>query len=96
LRLTPALARTAFERLLVDVQILLDCGLVHGDLSAFNVLYANEVPRLIDLPQAVAIDETPDAWTLFFRDVDNLCRYAAKCGVEVDALDTALRLWQRR
>jgi RIO kinase 1 len=37
LRLAPALARAAFERLLVDVEILLDCGLVHGDLSAFNV-----------------------------------------------------------
>jgi len=96
LRLAPASARAAFERLLVDVRILLDCGLVHGDLSAFNVLYQNETPRLIDLPQAVAIDETPDTWSLFFRDIDNLCRYVGKCGVDVDALDTALRLWQRR
>lgn len=96
LRLPRETAQTAFERLLVDVQILLDCGLVHGDLSAFNVLYENDTPRLIDLPQAVEIDETPDAWTLFHRDIENLCRYAAKCGVEVDALDVALRLWSRR
>jgi RIO kinase 1 len=96
LRLDLDAATTAFEQLLRDVEILLDCGLVHGDLSPFNVLYENGRPRLIDLPQAVEIDATPDAWSLFVRDVDNLCRYVVKCGVEVDALDVALRLWRCR
>jgi len=89
-------ATRALERLLRDVEILLACGLVHGDLSAFNVLYLDDVPRLIDLPQAVRIDDAPDACSLFYRDIDNLCRYFTKCGVGTDALGIARRLWARR
>lgn len=96
LRLTPDEAGTVFERVIGDIEILLDCGFVHGDLSAYNVLYADAKPRLIDLPQAVRIDETPDAWSLFHRDVENLCRYVVKCGVDADAMDVALGLWGRR
>lgn len=96
LRLDKQAASHVFERLLGDIDILLACGLVHGDLSAFNVLYLDDEPRMIDLPQAVRINDAPDAWSLFFRDVDNLCKYFAKCGIENDALGLAMRMWQRR
>jgi RIO kinase 1 len=95
-RLPPQDAERVFALLLGDIEILLDCGFVHGDLSAFNVLYLDGRPRLIDLPQAVNIDEVSDAWSLFYRDVENLCRYVTKCGVAADPLDIALRLWGRR
>jgi RIO kinase 1 len=96
LHLDPAGAERAFASLVRDLEILVQCGLVHGDLSAFNVLYLDDAPRMIDLPQAVRIDDAHDAWTLFHRDVDNLCRYFAKHGVATDPIALAIRIWQRR
>ena len=88
-------ARRAFDAVLEDVEILLDCGLVHGDLSAYNILYHEERPRLIDVPQAVDATGPADAWTLFHRDVDNVCRHFARLGVESDAVGLAVGLWAR-
>lgn len=94
-RLTRAEAERALAAVLEDVKILLDCGLVHGDLSAYNVLYHQGRPRLIDLPQAVDTDGPADAWTLFHRDVDNVCSHFARQGVDVDSLGLAMKLWAR-
>jgi RIO kinase 1 len=94
IRLDPAEAERALASLTRDLEILLDCGYVHGDLSPYNVLYLDGAARMIDLPQAVRIDETPDAWILFHRDVDNLTRYFAKTGVMSDPIDLAARLWR--
>ena len=92
-----ALSREEAQRVLPlvlrDVEILLACGLVHGDLSAYNILYLDDTPRLIDLPQALRIDDADDPWPLFLRDMTNVCDYFIRRGVEVDALDVALRLW---
>jgi RIO kinase 1 len=95
-RLAPTDAADAFAQIVRDVEILLDCGFVHGDLSAFNVLYLHGRTRLIDLPQAMAIDDAPDPWSLLLRDLTNVCDHFRRRGHDVDALDLALRLWQRR
>ncbi len=95
LRLTPDDAQRAFAAVLEDVEILLDCGLVHGDLSAYNILYHDGRPRMIDLPQAVDVDGSADAWTLFHRDIDNVCGYFRRQGVDADPLDVAVKLWAR-
>jgi RIO kinase 1 len=95
IRLDRDAAAQALASLIQDLEILLDCGLVHGDLSPFNVLYLEGAARMIDLPQAVRIDETPDAWALFHRDVDNLVRYFAKCGWLSDTMHLVMRLWPR-
>src|SRR5262245_56361633 len=58
LHLEPEEAERVFTSLVRDLEILVQCGLVHGDLSAFNVLYLDDAPRMIDLPQAVRIDDT--------------------------------------
>ena len=94
-RLAPDETADAFAQIVRDVEILLDCGLVHGDLSAFNVLYLNGRTRLIDLPQAMAIDDAPDPWSLLLRDLTNVCDHFRRRGHDVDALDLALRLWPR-
>jgi len=88
-------AERAYEALLGDVSKLLECGLVHGDLSAYNVLYHEGRPRLIDLPQAVDLSGGVDGWALFYRDMENLAAYFARQGLKVDPLADALRLWQR-
>ncbi|HEX7035370.1 MAG TPA: RIO1 family regulatory kinase/ATPase [Pseudomonadales bacterium] len=99
----PPLAQVRLERaeadrvladLIRDVEILLDGGLVHGDLSAYNVLYQDGRPRMIDLPQAVDVDGPADAWALFYRDIDNLCGYFRRQGLDTDPLELAMRLWR--
>jgi RIO kinase 1 len=93
-RLEKEEAQRIFPIVVRDIEIMLACGVVHGDLSAYNVLYLDGTPRMIDLPQATRIDEAVDPWALFHRDVSNICEYFRKRGVEADALDIALRLWR--
>jgi RIO kinase 1 len=93
-RLSGTELESAWHAVHDDIEILLACGLVHGDLSAYNILYAGGRPRLIDLPQALAIDDAPDPWALFFRDVSNVCDWFNRRGMTLDALDVALRLWR--
>ena len=94
-QLTPDEAKATFGAVLRDMEILLDCGLVHGDLSAFNILYEKGRPTIIDLPQAVEVDAVADAWLLFYRDMENICSYFRRQGMILDTLDTATRLWSR-
>ena len=93
LRLSRDEAQRVLPMVIRDIEILLGCGYVHGDLSAYNILFLDDAPRLIDLPQALRIDDADDPWPLFLRDVTNVCDYFVRRGVEVDALDLALRLW---
>jgi RIO kinase 1 len=91
--LEPDAAREVFERLKRNVEILLDCHLVHGDLSAYNVLYAAGRPWVIDVPQSVDLFHRADGREYLFRDVANLGRYFAKYGLEMG--DFAERAWAR-
>ena len=88
-------ARRAYGAILQDVELLLANGLVHGDLSAYNVLYQEGRPRVIDLPQVVELDAATDAWTLFYRDLENIGSYFIRRGVQIDPLQDALRLWSQ-
>ena len=54
---------------------MLCAGLVHGDLSEFNVLVDQDGPVIIDLPQAVDAAGNNNAESMFARDVDNMTRY---------------------
>lgn len=88
-------AERAYRALLRDMEVLLSCGLVHGDLSAYNVLYLDGRPRLIDLPQVVEVGEAVDAWSLFVRDLENLGSYFRRQGAQVDPIREAVELWSR-
>lgn len=94
-RLSEPDAERAYGLLLDDLAIMLECGLVHGDLSAFNILYHQGKPRIIDLPQAVEVDEAVDGWTLFHRDLVNLAGYFERQGLTLDPLGDAIKLWGR-
>lgn len=91
--LTPEEARSALESLLRDVEDLLDLHLVHGDLSAYNVLWHAGRARMIDVPQALDLHGRPDGFAYFARDVANLERYFARYGLS--AGDFAARTWRR-
>ncbi|MGB9576964.1 MAG: serine protein kinase RIO [Candidatus Micrarchaeia archaeon] len=67
------------EMLLEDVRKMLRAGLVHADLSSFNVIMHKGEPYIIDLGQAVLL-EHPKARELLERDVHNLVNFFAKRG----------------
>lgn len=88
-------AEAIFERLIQNVEILLSRYVIHADLSAYNVLYRDGDVWIIDLPQAIDAIHHPRAFELFSRDVDRLCRYFVRQGVDVEPMGLSLELWQR-
>ncbi len=70
--LTPEEARGHHATLLAEVVRMLCAGVVHGDLSEFNILLAADGPVIIDLPQAVDAAGNNHAQRMLLRDVDNL------------------------
>ena len=88
-------AREQFGRTMKNVEILLACHRVHGDLSAHNILYWQDNVVLIDFPQAVDARFNSQAERLLHRDVENVCRYFAQFGVKSDPWRLASELWRR-
>jgi len=82
-----------YERVLQDVDLLLTNQRIHGDLSAYNILYWDGGISLIDFPQVVQPDSNPAAWTIFLRDVTRICQYFASQGYRRDARKLATDLW---
>ena len=64
-----------YDRLLGEVLRMLCAGVVHGDLSDFNVLVGADGPVIIDFPQSVDTAHNANARKLLLRDVDNLHRF---------------------
>ncbi len=79
-------ARTWHAQLIREVVVMLCAGMVHGDLSEFNILLAADGPVIIDLPQAVDAVNNNHAARLFERDVENLADYFGRFAPEL--LDT--------
>ncbi len=73
-----AQATRVFEHLLGEVVRMLCAGVVHGDLSDFNVLMSADGPVIIDFPQSVDAATNQNARKLLLRDVDNLKRFLAR------------------
>ena len=76
--MTAGEARGVFDRLLREVVRMLCAGVVHGDLSDFNVLMGASGPVLIDFPQWVDASRNQNARTLLIRDVDNLTDFLGR------------------
>ena len=83
---TPEQARAHHATLLTEVVRMLCAGVVHGDLSEFNILLAADGPVIIDLPQAVDAAGNNHAQRMLLRDVGNLSAYFGQTAPEL--LDT--------
>jgi RIO kinase 1 len=94
--LPPHRARPVFEALLENVELMLGLGCIHGDLSAYNVLYWEDLAVIIDFPQAVDPFKNPRAFALFDRDVTRLCQYFRKQGIEADPERLVRGIWARQ
>ena len=82
-----------YERVIRDIELLLTSQRIHGDLSAYNILYWDGDITLIDFPQVVQPDSNPAAWTIFLRDVTRICQYFASQGFRRDPRKLATDLW---
>lgn len=84
-----------FDHLLDAVFAMLSLDRVHGDLSAYNILYWEGTITLIDFPQVTDARSNPDARAIFARDVRRVCEYFARYGIRRDAASLAATLWDR-
>lgn len=88
-------ARLLFERVLHNIEIMLSNERVHADLSAFNILYWEGDIVLIDFPQAISPLENQNAFLIFERDLQRVCEYFIRQGIEADYRDLADKLWSK-
>ncbi len=84
-RLNPAELRSAFDQLVDGLTIMTTTGWVHGDLSAFNVLWWENELWFIDFPQALDFAANPNGLNYLHRDVENACAWFVQRGLDVDA-----------
>jgi len=76
-------ARRFHAGIMDDVVKMLSAGLIHGDLSEFNVLLGATGPVIIDLPQAVNASGNNSAASMLIRDVENMTRYFGRFAPEL-------------
>jgi RIO kinase 1 len=93
LELDSAEARSLFQRVLHNIEIMLAKEIVHGDLSAYNILYWQGEITLIDFPQAIDPRSNQDAFPIFVRDVTRICEYFMRQGVRSSPVKLAQGLW---
>jgi RIO kinase 1 len=93
--MTRAEAPGLFYRVLHNIELWLSQDRVHGDLSAYNLLYWNGAIKAIDFPQAVHPLLNDRAYELFERDITRVCEFWRGYGVREDAQRIATDLWVR-
>ena len=90
---SPELARETHQRLIAEVVRMLCAGIIHGDLSEFNILVAADGPVIIDLPQAVDAAGNNHAESMLKRDVTNLKNYFCQFAPELLTTNYADEIW---
>lgn len=86
-------AREYHGRMMMEIVRMLCAGLVHGDLSPFNVLIDGEGPVVIDLPQAVNAAGNNSAKMMLARDVNNMTAYFGQYDRSLLATQYADEIW---
>ena len=92
--LTEARALELHAMLLGQVVLMLCAGTVHGDLSEFNILLADDGPVIIDLPQAVDAAGNNQASAMLERDVDNLAHYFGRFAPQLIGTQYGKEIWR--
>lgn len=91
--LSPERARRDHALVIRDVVRMLCAGVIHGDLSEFNVLVDDKGPVIIDLPQAVDAAANNNAKAMFERDVRNMTQYYGQFAPELIKVPYAKEIW---
>ena len=86
-------ARAHHGMLLEQLVRMLSAGIIHGDLSEFNILMAADGPVIIDLPQAVDAAGNNHAKRMLLRDVENLRNFFGRFAPELLGTDYGNEIW---
>lgn len=87
-------AREYHAQMIVEIVRMLCAGLVHGDLSEFNVLVDHSGPVVIDLPQAVNAAGNNSARMMLTRDVNNMRDYFGQYAPDLLVTHYAEEMWE--
>ena len=93
LALGAEVARDYHRILIAQVVRMLCAGIIHGDLSEYNVLVDSHGPVIIDLPQAINASANNQAQQLLLRDVQNLAAYFGQFAPELLGTDYGNEIW---
>ncbi len=88
-------ARAHHATLIAEVVRMLTAGVIHGDLSEFNILLAADGPVIIDLPQAVDAAGNNHAQRMLLRDVQNLANFFGRFAPELLRTQYGAEIWSR-
>lgn len=91
--LQPQHARAMLQYLARQAALMLHAGIVHGDLSEYNVLIAWDGPVIIDLPQAIDASANRNAREVFLRDLDHLTRYLTRFAPDLARTEYGREIW---
>ncbi|MEJ7731333.1 MAG: PA4780 family RIO1-like protein kinase, partial [Polyangiaceae bacterium] len=87
-------AQAIYDLVIREVVRMLAVGVVHGDLSDFNVLVSGDTPVIIDFPQSVDTAKNTNARRLLIRDVDNLHRFLTRSVPTARRRPYAEEMWE--
>ena len=93
LALDAEVSRKYHRILIARVVRMLCAGIIHGDLSEYNVLVDSHGPVIIDLPQAINASANNQARQLLLRDVQNLAAYFGQFAPELLTTDYGNEIW---
>lgn len=91
--LTKTLAAKIFMDLLNQVVQMLCAGIIHGDLSHYNILLGRQGPVIMDFPQAINAEKNSNAARLFKRDINNITTYFSRFVPELSDTDYGSEIW---
>ena len=94
-RLDPDEAAGLFRETMRNIEIMLELGMIHGDLSAYNILYWEGEITLIDFPQVTDSRSNPHSFDILKRDIVRVCEYFESQGVRTEPERIMRRLWKR-
>ncbi len=87
-------ARPLLLEVLRNIEIMLQNGMIHGDLSAYNILYWDGEITLIDFPQVTDARVNSQAYKILQRDITRVCEYFEAQGVRSDANAIMYHMWK--
>lgn len=94
LKLTKAQALEYHRLMIAQIVLMLCAGLIHGDLSEYNVLAGSDGLVIIDLPQAVDAAGNNNAGRMLERDVANITAYFGRFAPELLATEYGKEIWK--
>jgi RIO kinase 1 len=94
-RMPKSQAPQVFKQVMGYIEVMLQNQIVHGDLSAYNILFWDDEPILIDFPQVVNSHANSNTYAILQRDIQRVCDYFKRYGIQADADKWMSRLWKR-